>query len=136
MKNINLGPTFFDNFKIEQLLSLKWRLIFDSPCEHLWKSIQKNIFILMIFLLKLNPCWLTSTKLHHWGHTNRDGHLREIRLNTAKDLLIKSCLWALFMKKAKIIPLIRLKVRISIWRISLADSFKFWTITLKSGRFL
>ena len=48
---------------------LKWRLIFDGPCEHLWKSNQKNIFILLIFLLKSIPCWLTSTKLHHWGHT-------------------------------------------------------------------
>ena len=49
---------------------LKRRLIFDGPCEHLWKSNQKNIFILLIFLLKSTPCWLTSAKLHHWGHTN------------------------------------------------------------------
>ena len=47
---------------------LKWRLIFDGPCEHLGKSNQKNIIILLIFLLKWSPCWLTSTKLHHWGH--------------------------------------------------------------------
>ena len=25
----------------------------------------------MIFLLKSNPCWLTSSKLHHWGHANK-----------------------------------------------------------------
>ena len=61
---------FFDNFKIKRLLFLKWHLIFDGPCEHLWKSNQKNIFILLIFLLKSIPCWLTSAKLHHWGHTN------------------------------------------------------------------
>ena len=41
---------YFDNFKIEWLLFLKWRLIFDSPCEHLWKSNQKIIFILLILL--------------------------------------------------------------------------------------
>ena len=35
-------------------------------CE---SQIKKNIFILLIFLLKWSPCWLTSTKLHHWGHT-------------------------------------------------------------------
>ena len=75
LKNINLGPhflwnTFFDKFKIERLLFLKWRLIFDGPCEHLWNSNQKIIFILLIFLLKSFPCWLTSAKLHHWGHTN------------------------------------------------------------------
>ena len=23
----------------------------------------------LIFLLKSTPCWLTSAKLHHWGHT-------------------------------------------------------------------
>ena len=40
------------------------------PCEHLWKSNQKNIFILLNSLLKSTPCWLTSAQLHHWGHTN------------------------------------------------------------------
>ena len=43
--------------------------LFDNPCEHLWKSNQKNIVILLIFLLKSTPCWLTSAKFHHWGHT-------------------------------------------------------------------
>ena len=61
LKNINLGPYFFkkyifDNFKTEQLLFLKWRLIFDGPCEHLWKSNQKIIFILLIFC-QINSEW-------------------------------------------------------------------------------
>ena len=41
-------------------LTLKVRFR-DDPCEHLCKSNQKNIFLLLIFLL-------TSAKLHHWGH--------------------------------------------------------------------
>ena len=69
-KKISKIKTFFDNFKIERLLFLKWCLIFDGPCEHLWKSNQNNILILLIFLLKSIPCWLTSVKLHHWGHTS------------------------------------------------------------------
>ena len=36
-------------------------------CE---SQIKKNVFILLIFLLKSNPCWLKFAKLHHWGHTN------------------------------------------------------------------
>ena len=48
---------------------LKWRLIFDGPREHLWKSNHKIILILLNFLLKSTPCWLTSAQLHHWGHT-------------------------------------------------------------------
>jgi hypothetical protein len=54
----------------EKLCFLKWCQIFDGPCEHLWNSNQKIIFILLIFSLKSTPCWLTSAKLHHWGHTN------------------------------------------------------------------
>ena len=53
----------------ELLCFLKWGPIFDDPCEHLWKSNQKIIFLLLIFLLKSSPCWLMSAKLHHWGHT-------------------------------------------------------------------
>ena len=34
-------------------------------CEN---QIKKNI--LLIFLLKSSPWWLTSAKLHHWGHTS------------------------------------------------------------------
>ena len=62
LKNISLEEGF---------LFLKWCIIFDGPSEHLWKSNQKNIFILLIFLLKSTACWLTSAKLHHWGHTNK-----------------------------------------------------------------
>ena len=51
----------------EPICFLKWCPIFDSACEHLWKSNQK---ILLIFLLKPTSYWLTSAKLHHWGHTN------------------------------------------------------------------
>ena len=53
----------------EPLCFLKWCPIFNGPCEHLWKSNQKTIFILLTFLLKSTPCWLTSAKPHHWGHT-------------------------------------------------------------------
>ena len=42
-----------------------------NSCEHLWKSNQKNIFVLLIFLLKWSPCWLMSAKLYHWGHTKK-----------------------------------------------------------------
>ena len=35
-------------------------------CE---SQIKKKKIILLIFLLKWSPCWLTSAKLHHWGHT-------------------------------------------------------------------
>ena len=35
----------------------------------MWKSNQKILFLLQIFLLKSSPCWLTSAKFHHWGHT-------------------------------------------------------------------
>ena len=63
------STTSKNHFKINW--PLKWRLIFDGPCKHLWKSNQKNIFILLIFLLKSTPCWVTSAKLHHWGHTKK-----------------------------------------------------------------
>ena len=36
----------------DPLCFLKWCPIFDGPCEHLGKSNQKNIFTLLIFLLK------------------------------------------------------------------------------------
>ena len=86
--NISLGPhflknTFFDNFKTERLLFLKWRLIFDGPCEHLWKSNQKIILILLIFLLKSSSCWLTSAQLHHWGHTRGLG-VQSFTISTRK----------------------------------------------------
>ena len=42
-----------------------WRSVWTSV-----KSNQKLIFILLIFLLKSTPCWLTYAQLHHWGHTN------------------------------------------------------------------
>ena len=73
LKNISLEEGFcyfLKNSIFEPLCFLKWYPIFDGPCEHLWKSNRKNIFILLIFLSKWSPCWLTSTKLHHWGHTN------------------------------------------------------------------
>ena len=57
---------------LKPLCFLKWYSSYDGPCEHLWKSNQKIILILLIFLLKSTPCWLTSAKLHHWGHTNKD----------------------------------------------------------------
>ena len=48
---------------------LKWCPIFDGLSEYLWKSNQKVVCILPIFLLKSTPCWLTLAKLYHWGHT-------------------------------------------------------------------
>ena len=66
LKNINLGAhflllTFFDNFKIEQLLFLKWRLIFDtSPLTQFSKF---NNFLWVCWFLGKNlsnfvsPVW-------------------------------------------------------------------------------
>ena len=54
----------------EPLCFLKWCPIFDGWGEYLWKSNQKDISVLMIFLQESNPCWLTSAKLHHWGYIN------------------------------------------------------------------
>ena len=39
---------------LNHFVFLKWCPIFDGPCEHMWKSNQKIIFILLIFLLKSN----------------------------------------------------------------------------------
>ena len=106
LKNINLGLYFlFDNFKIERLLFLNWLLIFDGPCEHLWMSNQKIILILLTFLLKSTPCWLTSAKLYHWGHSNitwlaccfhlHSFSLRKVKMNRmlSKSLMQNCCLW-------------------------------------------
>ena len=54
-----------DNWLWKSDLGTFWR-----PIKHLWKSNQKIIFLLLILLLKWSPCWLTSAKLHYWGHTN------------------------------------------------------------------
>ena len=35
---------------------------------------SKNYFVLLIFLLKSTPCWLTSEKLHDWGHSMENGN--------------------------------------------------------------
>ena len=35
-------------------------------CE---RQIKKLFSFYWFFLLKSSPCWLTSAKLHHWGHT-------------------------------------------------------------------
>ena len=56
-------------FDIENLLLNSDLGTFDDPCEHLCKSNQRINFLLLIFLLNSSPCWLTSAKLHHWGHT-------------------------------------------------------------------
>ena len=39
---------------------------FYDPCEHLWNSNQKSISLIDFFAKSL--CWLTSSKLHYWGH--------------------------------------------------------------------
>ena len=59
-----------ENYHFWTTLFSKMKLNFDGPCEHLWKSNKKNIYILLIFFLKSTPCWLTFAKLHNWGHTN------------------------------------------------------------------
>jgi len=69
LKNISLEEgflllSFLENFNFWTTLFLKMVPKF-WWCEHLWKSNQKIIFILQIFLLKFTPCWLTSLKLHH-----------------------------------------------------------------------
>ena len=73
--------SFLENFNFWTALFSKmvpnfWRSVWTKAmksylwCEHLWKSNQKIIFILLICLLKSTSCWLTSPKPHHWGHTN------------------------------------------------------------------
>ena len=52
---------FLKTSTFEPLCFLKWCPIFDGPCEH--------HFHFTDFLIKPTPCWLTSAKLHHWGHT-------------------------------------------------------------------
>ena len=42
----------------------------------------------MIFLLKSNLCWLTSSKLHHWGHSRR--HVRVLDFFVCQIALIQS----------------------------------------------
>jgi len=75
LKNIGLEEGFFGycNFLktsiFEPVCFLKWCPIFEGLFKHLWKSNHFFFFILLIFLLKSTPCWFTSTKLHHWGHT-------------------------------------------------------------------
>ena len=52
-------------------------MIFDKvKFSHFWQPLWTSVkikpffhFLLMIFLLKWSPCWLTSAKLHRWGHT-------------------------------------------------------------------
>jgi hypothetical protein len=46
-----------------------------------WRSVStsvkvksKKYFYFTEFLLKSTPCWLTSAKLPHWGHTNLFAH--------------------------------------------------------------
>ena len=60
-------------FDIENwLLKVRFRH-FLTTHVNIWESqIKKIIFLLPIFLLKSSPCWLTSTKLHHWGHTTHN----------------------------------------------------------------
>ena len=57
----------FETFLID--FESQIQALFDDPCEHLWMSNQENIFLLLTFLLKWSPCWLTSAKLHHCCHT-------------------------------------------------------------------
>ena len=45
--------------------------------SNFWRSVwtfvkvrSKTLFYFTDFLLISTPCWLTSSKLHHWGHTN------------------------------------------------------------------
>ena len=72
----------------EPLCFLKWCPIFDSPCQHLWKSNEKKYFYFtdFNFLQKSTPRWLTSAKLHHWGHT-------KIRNNLSNKLINLKPFW-------------------------------------------
>ena len=80
---IFLNFFFIDEYQFRRrffIIAIFWKLQFLNqfskmvsnfwPFMHLWKPNQKNIFILLIFLLKSIPCWLTSAKPHHWGHTS------------------------------------------------------------------
>ena len=50
-------------------LKVRFRHFLTTPVNICESQINFFIFILLIFLLKSSPCWLTSAKLHHWGHT-------------------------------------------------------------------
>ena len=57
-------------FDIENWL---WKSDLGTFWWPMWTSVKvksKNYFSFTDFLLKSSPCWLTSAKLHHWGHTN------------------------------------------------------------------
>jgi hypothetical protein len=70
-----------------------WKSDLGTFWQPMWTSVKvksKNIFLLLIFLQKWSPCWLTSAKLHHWGHTIIHGWLQGLcpRLTFKKLLKI------------------------------------------------
>ena len=95
----------------EPLCFLKWCPIFDGLCEHLWKSNQKIIFILLIFLLKSTPCWLTSAKLHHWGHTNMYVSSYTI---ISLHCIVRIVVWTL-LKNASFFAKVQIKIQSRSW---------------------
>jgi len=86
----------FANFNLWITLFSK---IFDGPCEHLWKSNQTIIFILLIFLLESTPCWLTFANLHcalrsHYylhSHKNKQTQFHEIFCRFVISKFVKLC---------------------------------------------
>ena len=78
----------------EPLCFLKWCPIFDSPES----KIRRNIFILLIFLLKSTPCWLASAKFHHWGYTITFSYRPRKLDKSRKCWPVKRSNWALFDK--------------------------------------
>ena len=58
-------------FDIENWL---WKSDLGTFRRPMWTSEKvksKHYYSFTDFLLKSSPCWLTSAKLHHWGHTKK-----------------------------------------------------------------
>ena len=62
-------------------LKVRFRHFFDDPCEHLWKSNKKSIFLLLIFFAKMKPllthvCKTPPLRSYYWrGQKWRKHHL-------------------------------------------------------------
>ena len=75
----------------------------------------KKLFFLLIFLLKSSPCWLTSAKLHHWGHTNVSGRLLIITRQIKQNFWPSKLWW------------VRLSSPCRFWQALVDQGFRFVT---------
>ena len=74
------GPKliFFNEKKIQKdsndfwhrklTLKVRFRHFLTTPVNICESQIKKLFLFYWFFLLKSSPCWLTSSKLHHWDH--------------------------------------------------------------------